>query len=458
MASNKLLLRITLWTTLIGLSVVLGALAWSLRPHSLVIVLVGLLLGLEVLLFTRDINRLNRKIAAFMQALGNQDTAFQLPQESGNPITRELHGALNHVITSFQKVKMDYAAREQLYLAMMEHSSTGFISIDQHGDFEIMNQAARKLLGVRFTSNLSRLAKEMPELYELIEALAPGQQFSCKVKGPEGALVLQISSALMRYQGQEFTLLSLQNITHETDARELESWQKLIRIMNHEIMNSIAPITSASRSLKSIFLKADRALDPREVDQKKIADTLDGLDIIDSMSTGLKHFVENYRKLSRIPEPVRKSINMEKWAATLHTLGHEVAREGNASLEIQVLPGLHRLEADEGLLNQVLINLIRNATEAPSGQSPKHIRVELAPAFPDQDAAPTEQSTVIRVINNGEAIPPERCDSIFIPFYTSREDGAGIGLFLSRQIAIKHGGSLSTFTDTEGNTVFEMRL
>ena len=450
MASRYYLIRIIFWILVIAISVLLTSIAWVKDRSMIVLIGGGLLLIIEVVGFVISLNSVNRKIASFLYSLENHDTSIQLPSGKRSKTVRELFDALNHVVSIFQDVKMEYAAREQLFLAMIEHSSTGFISIDDHGDFEIMNQTARKLLGANFTSNLSRLKSQSPELHQLITNLNPGDVRSCKIENDGGISIIQVSSAELKFRNQKFTLLSFQDIKDEIDAKEMESWQKLIRIMNHEIMNSIAPITSVSKSLKPIFLRDNTPVEPSGIDEKKISDTISGLEIIESMSSGLENFVGHYRKLSQIPEPVIVSIDAEKWAGTIKSMGLKLIPHGDTDFDLAIQDGISVILADEGLLNQVMINLIKNAQEAPKQNDRKKIKVTLGLS--------QEGKTAIRVINNGTPIPADIHDKIFVPFFTSKNNGAGIGLFLSRQIINGHKGSISTFTNQDKETVFEIIL
>jgi C4-dicarboxylate-specific signal transduction histidine kinase len=215
-------------------------------------------------------------------------------------------------------------------------------------------------------------------------------------------------------------------------------------------MNSIAPITSASRSLRALFLDGEEPLEPSLIDEKKITDTLDGLDIIGSMSAGLQYFVENYRKLSRIPDPVTVPLDLPRWTGTLKVLAGEIVEQGGGRLEISLKEGTPQPKADEGLLNQVMLNLVRNAMEAPGREPVRKVEIRIGPSEGGK--------TSIRVKNNGAPIPPEELDKIFIPFYTTKEEGAGIGLFLSRQIIFMHHGTLDAYTAPDGDPVFEILI
>ncbi|MCK5138124.1 MAG: GHKL domain-containing protein [Bacteroidales bacterium] len=450
MASRYYLQSILFWTLVIAITTLLTCIVWVNDRSITVLIGGGLLLIIEVVAFVINQNAVNRKIASFFNALQNYDTSIKLPAGNRSKTIKELHDSLNHVVSIFQDVKMEYAAREQLFLAMIEHSSTGFISIDDHGDFEIMNQAARNLLGTNYTSNLTRLKSNLPELHQLITHLEPGEVKSCKIEINGGMTIIQVSSAELRFRNQMFTLLSLQDIKNEIDAKEMESWQKLIRIMNHEIMNSIAPIISVSKSLKPIFLKNNTPVEPSIIDEKRISDTISGLEIIESMSSGLKNFVGHYRKLSQIPEPEKVSLDVMKWSGALKSMGLELIPHDNTDLDIVIQDGVKVIYADEGLLNQVMINLIKNAEEALILTKRKKIKIVIGVS--------DDGKTAIRVINNGEPISADFQDKFFVPFFTTKESGAGIGLFLSRQIISMHKGSISAFTNQNTETVFEIIL
>jgi nitrogen fixation/metabolism regulation signal transduction histidine kinase len=335
-------------------------------------------------------------------------------------------------------------------MAMIENSSNGFISIDKYGDFEIMNQTARSMLDVTHTSNLKRLKNNHPELAQLLEDINPGDVNSCQITNNGQIGILQVSCSLLRFRDKDLTLISLLDIKKEIEARELKSWQKLIRIMNHEIMNSIAPIISVSKSLQPIFLKDGNPVMKNDLEEKGIHDTINGLEVIESMSTGLKSFVGHYRKLSNIPKPVLKPIFLDKWTEYLKVLCTEVLRNNNALLDISCKSKNNVLVADEGLLNQVILNLVKNADEAPNRENSEKIitiNIELV-----------KQKLYIIIKNNGAPIPKGIRDQIFVPFFTTKNNGAGIGLFISRQIISLHHGSLTAYTDEHDETVFKIEL
>lgn len=417
---------------------------------NMISILISILLFIESIVFVTYLNRINRRIASFFNSIQNEDTAFNIPVKSKNKVIQELNMNLNKFIEVFREIKMGNEFREQLYLAMIEHSATGFISIDEYGDFEIMNETSRKLLDVAYTSSLPRLKTENPEIFQVITNLAPGEIKSCKINSGETNTIVQVSLSILKFKDKSLKLVSIQDIKKEIELRELESWQKLIRIMNHEIMNSIAPITSVSKSLMKIYKHKEQPVTSANINQRTISDTISGLEVIDNMSSGLSHFVNNYRQLSQIPKPSLKEIYVSKWAEYLQIITSEFISQNNAELFIHIEPDCKKLLADEKLLNQVLINLIKNAAEAPKSAIDKKIELKIKQ---------TETNKIrILVSNNGLPINPDVLDKIFVPFFTTKESGAGIGLFISRQIVSLHGGTISVISNETEGTIFTIDL
>lgn len=408
------------------------------------------ILFIETVLLINFLNGINRKIGVFFNAIKNYETSIKAILPEKNKSLYEIQKGLARVIETFQKTKIENEIREQLLMSMIEHSSTGFLSIDSHGDFEIMNQTSRNLLGVDYTSNMERLKIELPELYKTLSELKPGNADSCQISNASGIQIIKVSMSELSFKNKTLKLVSLQDIKNEVETRELQSWQKLIRIMNHEIMNSIAPITSVSKSLLPIFIKGDKPITPADLNEQKICDTINGLEVIDSMSAGLNNFVAQYRKLSQIPEPVMVPITCSKWIESIKTICNADIKKNNAQLVAKDNSYNHEFNADEGLLNQVVLNLIKNAAEAPIADKNKIIKLVISDTL--------DNKTDITISNNGVPIPIDIQDKIFVPFFTTKESGSGIGLFLSRQIINLHKGSISLFTNSNKETVFKISL
>ena len=243
-------------------------------------------------------------------------------------------------------------------------------------------------------------------------------------------------------------MLSLQDIRNELDEKELDSWMKLIRVLMHEIMNSIAPITSLSESLCKYYMIEGRVARPDELTESTINTTLRGLNVIREQGTGMMQFVESYRKLTRLPKPEMKLFSIFDLLERIKILYASLANSEKNKLMVTVNPPAIELLADENLISQVLINLVKNALEANENNQDGKIHIYAG--------LNSDHRIEIKVADNGQGIPDEIIEQIFIPFFTTRENGSGIGLSLSRQIMRLHGGTLQVRSNPGKETVFNM--
>ncbi len=245
-------------------------------------------------------------------------------------------------------------------------------------------------------------------------------------------------------------LVSVQDIRNELDEKELDSWMKLIRVLMHEIMNSIAPITSLSESLCKFYLDNGTPVLPKDVDEATIHSTIKGLNVIKEQGNGLMAFVESYRKLTRLTKPDRKRFPMVDLLERMKILYATLEFSNNVKLSVSINPAEMELFADENQIAQVLLNLLKNALQATGNNPDGRIRIE---AMLNNDLLPE-----IKIVDNGNGIPEEILDQIFVPFFTTRENGSGIGLSLSRQIMQLHGGSLQVHSTPGKETCFSMKF
>jgi signal transduction histidine kinase len=241
-------------------------------------------------------------------------------------------------------------------------------------------------------------------------------------------------------------ILSIQDIKNELDEKEIQSWMKLIRVLMHEIMNSITPITSLSESLFAIYSKDGLPVSPEKVNERTITSTLQGLNVIKEQGKGLMSFVESYRKLTRIPDPEKKSFKVADLLSRVKVLYDSLEKSDTIKLSFSLTNPDLEITADQNLISQVLLNLIKNAIEANEENPSGMIRVI---AGVDKDYRPE-----ICVIDNGPGISEAILDQIFVPFFTTRENGSGIGLSISRQIMRVHGGNLKVRSVPSNETVF----
>jgi signal transduction histidine kinase len=245
-------------------------------------------------------------------------------------------------------------------------------------------------------------------------------------------------------------LVSFQNIQPELDEKELESWQKLIRVLTHEIMNSMTPINTLVTTITRIYRNKETGelKKPEELQTPMIEKTVKGLDLIESRGQGLIHFVQNYRDVTRLPKPDFKVLNVRDMFQGIKLMFDEQLMQNGVTLTIDCHPSLY-INADGKLLEQVIINLVKNAIEAFEDAPDPAITMS---------AQSNNNQIIMEIADNGKGIPPDMLENIFVPFFTTKEKGSGIGLSLSRQIIRLHGGTMNVQSEPFSRTVFTIKF
>lgn len=427
-----LLARISLWYTVLPLAVIV----W---------------LALAII---RIFNRVPEKISYFFNAVENEDSTLYFSETIQHRSTKELNTSLNRVNRLIQDVKLRNREQEQYYGTLLEQVATGIVVINENGNILQANSSAKKLLNYQSLTHIEQLKRVDPNLHQAFLLLREESTHQF-VKTTHHNTIRHLSLQATTFRDHEKTLriISIHDISNELDAKELESWQKLIRVLSHEIMNSITPITSLSETLLNYFIPPEKP-----VDKTTVANTVKGLEVINERGIGLIRFVESYRKLTRLSKPVLKHIDLRNLIERLLLLLENEpdfqriqfsVETGTSDINVETGTPDISVEADEAQLSQVLINLIKNAMYAVKDVANPHISVR---AHYSQNGR-----CEIEVIDNGPGIPPEIMEQIFIPFFTTKENGSGIGLSLSRQIMKNHGGSIETVS-SPGSTVFTLTI
>lgn len=396
------------------------------------------------------VNGVNRKIAFFFDAIRNEDSSLHFPENLKNDSLNRLHASLNRINQIIGDIRIKEAYNEKFFLEFMKRSATGLMAVDQHDYVEIINDAALRLVGLGYLTHLKRLQQHNPELYEAITRLHPGRSKTVKIIEQGELRQIFIKVAQFTFSGKRYRIFSLSDIKAEMEENELETWQKLIRIMTHEIMNSIAPITSISKTLSGFYVKDEGPATVEYLTQKEIDNTIQGLSVIEERAQGLLHFVDNYRKLTRIPKPVFKPIPLREWLDSILLLFQNRLAGENIKVEATIKYRKKEFPGDEKALTQVVLNLLNNAADALDSAENKKINI-----------IASENSTgglKLEIIDNGKGFASEELDKIFIPFYTTKENGSGIGLSLSRQIMRLHKGTISATSVPGKRTAFELNF
>ena len=396
------------------------------------------------------VNSVNRKLAFFLDAVRNEDSTLHFPEKVGNETMEHLHQSFNRINNTISEIKIRSEHNERFFMEFMKHSATGLMVVDEKGYIDIINDKALRYCGIGYISNIQRLLQSNKALYDALIDIEPGHTRT--LKWVEGQEIQQVSLKVVSitFRDKKYRIYSLYDIRAELEENELETWQKLIRILTHEIMNSIAPITSISNTLSKFFIRNNRMVPVQELTQKEISDTIQGLSVIEERSEGLMHFVDSYRKLTKIPKPNFKPVLLKDWIGRIELLVRKRMEEEHICLSIHHHYNGSTFPGDEKLLTQVVINLLNNAADALAGTSDKRIWISTS--------MNGEGKLKISITDNGQGFTEEELDNIFIPFYTTKENGSGIGLSLSRQIMRLHKGSISARSTPGKETTFELVL
>ncbi|MCT4613926.1 MAG: HAMP domain-containing histidine kinase [Marinifilaceae bacterium] len=415
----------------------------------MIVISLFVLLVVQFISIFKLFNSVNRKLTYFFDAVKNEDTSLILPESTSNKSLRNLHKSMNYVNSLISDIKMKNASNERFLHELINHSTTGLLSIDEHGYVQIINNTAKDYLRISSHVNIKSLKRNNIDLYNVIENLKPGERSTVKISLNNKLEYFVIQNSVLKFHDKIYKLYSIHDIKKELDEKEIESYQKLIRVMTHEIMNSIAPITSLSQTLNRLLTKDGKKKSISDLNESIISNTVDGLSIIQEQGIGLTNFVDNYRKMTKLPEAKLKDINIKNWINSVFILYQSEMEAQNILFEINNNSYIESIFSDEHLLNQVLINLIKNAMHAVKNSPKKHIYINLSSFSNKFD---------ISVNDTGVGIDSEYLEKIFIPFFTTKEEGDGIGLSLSREIIKKLNGQLNISSKLNKGSSFSISL
>ncbi len=405
-----------------------------------------LLVGLASIIvsFIRYVNQTNRDLANFFSAVQYDDFTANTSSATKGAAFEDLHQGFNLVNRKFRDIRAEKEANHQFLQTIVRNVEVGLLCVNEKEEVILMNDALQELLHKSYLVNLSGLKKVDDKLSEIVEQLKPGQRELLKISIQNDLLQLSIQLVEMRMPQEVYRLYTFQNIQNELEAQELISWQKLIRILTHEIMNSVAPISSLSSTMFQ-WLQVDEELDERRLDQIKRS-----IGVIQKRSEGLLAFTETYRRLTRLPPPQFELLNVQSLIEEVATLMSSDFEEHQVQLELVYRNEGLTINGDPNLMEQVLINLVKNALDAVKHQEEGKIQIVVFY---------TPKGKVgIKIIDNGMGIPEEKLEQIFIPFFTTKEEGSGIGLSLSRQIMRMHQGTIELQSTVGEGTVVTLLI
>jgi two-component system, NtrC family, nitrogen regulation sensor histidine kinase NtrY len=411
------------------------------------------LLLLPVIIFQLiDFYRLHKKaedeVEQFVESIHYRDFSKFFNVKHAPVEVQTLRQGFNEINTTFRDVSKEKETQYQYLQKVLELVDTGILSYEtESGAIKWMNESLRKILEVPYLKTIHSLDKRDHLLYTQIMSLAPGERIISTIHREKNNLKVVLSSTAFQTENVEFKLIAFQNVNEALEETESKAWQKLLSVMTHEIMNSVAPISSLAHTLQG-RLKQCMLETP---DPTGITEDLElGIETIRKRSEGLLKFTETYRNLNKITKASRAKVFISGLFDNLHRLMQPTLIQKNIEISISLKDPLLSVEIDAGLIEQVLINLILNAMDAVKAVPDPKIVLS---AYSDNDS-----KVIIKLADNGTGIPEDVMEQIFIPFFSTKKNGNGIGLNLCKQIMMVHKGTITVQSRVNEGTAFYLRF
>ena len=419
-------------------------------------ILVIVIIVFQIVSLFSHVNKTNREIVGFLQTIKYDDFSQTYSDHNEGSGFKELYKEFNEVIRKFRDVRADREAQYQYLKTIVQHVGIGIITFDELGEVQIMNASARNLLGVEQIKNVNQLQPIGNELIETIRDLRTGGRDLIKISRNGEEIQLAVYVIELSLRGKEFKLISLQNIQSELEEKEMEAWQNLIRVLTHEIMNSVTPISSLAATVETEldeFVKDGKNVS--EISNEAVEDVHMAVKTIHNRSDSLIKFVSDFRNMTRIKHPTLKEVIIKDVLEHVIMLLKPDIEKNKIELHFKVEPADLKVNIDQEQIEQVLINLVKNGIQAleendEDGKESKILRIE--------GSQKTEGGAAILIADNGTGIDEEAIKKIFIPFFTTKKNGSGIGLSLSKQIMRQHKGNISVQSTLNIGTEFLLKF
>ncbi len=379
-----------------------------------------------------------RQVAFLLDAIENDDPSIHFYEHVADKHSSRVNAMLNRIAGILQSVKQETVQREKYYELIMDFVETGIVVLDEQGAVFQKNRKALALLGLQVLTHVRQLSQKSATLEKVLSEAMPGQKMQVEYPTRRGMMNLSVRVSGITIQGKSLRIVALNDINRELDEREIDSWIRLTRVLTHEIMNSLTPVTSLSETLLALPVSQQ----DEELRQ--------GLETIRVTGKGLVNFVTSYRRLTRLPVPEPALFDVRPFLERVVRLAKHQYPSSTIRFLLDDVQEDLMVYADESMMTQVLTNLLKNAIQAIGESEKGEICIR---AFVDE-----QESVRIEVANNGPRIDPELAAQIFVPFFTTKEDGSGIGLSLSKQIMRLQGGSIALLPYQDELTTFVVML
>ena len=408
-----------------------------------------LLIIIQTILLIKYINKTNTNLAAFILRIQSKDTAVNYLNDHNLKSFMGLSNSFEQINKELQQLRIENEQKTHYLRTIVNRVKIGIIAFDNKGKIELFNPEAIKILNCEKFQFMNTLAEKFPAFHEIIISTATEKTKVVKLNFNNEILNLSIKKTIINIGFNTIHIISFQNIRRELDHNELESWQKIIRVLNHELVNSITPITSLSKTTRRYIQKEGVVKKVSELSDEIINDIAINTEIIEERGKGLLDFIEVYKEITKRPKLNLSKFKVAQVIQRVQKFYQQKFNEQHIKFESKVSADI-KLNADEALIEQMLINLTKNSIEAVADKIDSYIRME---AYQSEAG-----SIIIKIEDNGEGILESEQDKIFIPFYSTKKNGSGIGLSLSKQIMDLHNGSISVSSHPDIETSFILRF
>ncbi len=416
-----------------------------------IVLSLGLLIaiGFQVSQLVKVVERPTHDVSSFLDAIKFDDLSSSFKTESPDPSVQKLHREMNEALGKLRQSRKEKDSEYQFFKNIVQHVGIGILTFKRDENIQIINNAAKRLLRIDKADRLSDLRDVSEDMVEAFLKLKTGGRELVRVKNGDETIQLSIYAIELTLRGEEVKLISMSNIQSELEEKEMEAWQNLVRVLTHEIMNSVTPISSLAGVVEE---ELDQKLKANDLNmhREEAEDMHLSVQTISRRSEGLIKFVKEFRSLTHIPKPKLAEVCIKPLLEELAMLHKKELTDNGISISISVDPNTICIRADKTLIEQVLINLIKNAIQA-FGE--KHDKKIMLVSYVNENGG-----VIISIKDNGTGIEPEALEKIFIPFFSTKKTGSGIGLSLSKQIMRQHEGNIAVKSVIGEGTEFILRF
>lgn len=434
------------------LAATVGALAFIFGDERLFFnhIILGLIIIFQVWELIRFVNRTNKELTKLFLAVKHSDFSVTFGFGKLGNSFRELENSFTEIITSYKDVKIEKEVQFQFLQALVNQLQIGIVSLENNHKLTLINPTAEQLLNAKGIKNWSILLEKNPVLARELNLIGDNGRKLFELRTDKESRMLSMDVTTLHLLDTPYKLITLQDINSEIEQKEIEAWQKLIRILTHEIMNSVTPISSLTETMQSMLEDGQgNQRQIADITEEAVTDILFSLKTIHKRSDRLLSFIDDYRKFARVPKPAPENVDITDLTDDVHKLMQRQLEQHGIAFSVEITSGASEVWLDRTLIEQVLINLTTNSIHALAGRPEPKITLS---------AYRQANHIIMEVTDNGKGIPEKELADIFIPFFSTKKEGSGVGLSLSKQIMNLHSGKMTVRSAPNKGTSFYLHF